>query len=119
MAGNAHLVLFVSLLALGSVALQAQDGPEPDEPTSTASTEVTLDEIEVVASHSILREEPVSAVALSREQIEQLPHFGDDLYRAIAVLPGTSSGDFSAALCLMAVICAGLLAALRRLQRLK
>lgn len=79
-------------LILGCSALSAQDDPEPAEPTTTS-----LDEIEVVASHSILREEPVSVVALSREQIEELPHFGDDLYRAISVLPGISSGDFSAA----------------------
>lgn len=58
---------------------------------------VSLDEIEITASHSILREEPVSTIGLSREQIEKLPHFGDDLYRAITVLPGTSGGDFSAA----------------------
>lgn len=36
-------------------------------------------------------------MALSREQIDNLLHFGDDLYRAISVLPGTSGGDFSSA----------------------
>ncbi len=79
-------------LLLVAGALTAQDETETEKPTVTS-----LDEIEVTASHSILREEPVSAVALSREQIEKLPHFGDDLYRAISVLPGTSGGDFSSA----------------------
>jgi len=79
-------------LAFCGGALIAQDDAEPTSPTITS-----LDEIEVTASHSILREEPVSAVGLSREQIEDLPHFGDDLFRAITVLPGTSSQDFSAA----------------------
>jgi outer membrane receptor protein involved in Fe transport len=57
---------------------------------------VALEEIHVTASVSLLRERPASAVALDRKEIAELPHFGDDLYRAIAVLPGTSGGDFSA-----------------------
>jgi len=57
---------------------------------------VALDEIQVTASVSLLREQPAAAVALDRKEISELPHFGDDLYRAISVLPGTSGGDFSA-----------------------
>jgi outer membrane receptor protein involved in Fe transport len=57
---------------------------------------VALDEIRVTASVSLLREQPTAAVALDRKEISELPHFGDDLYRAITVLPGTSGGDFSA-----------------------
>ena len=57
---------------------------------------VSLDEIQVTASVSILRDKPTAAIALDREEISELPHFGDDLYRAINVLPGTSGGDFSA-----------------------
>jgi outer membrane receptor protein involved in Fe transport len=56
---------------------------------------VPLREIVVTSSVSILREEPVATVSLDREQIMELPHFGDDLYRAISVLPGTSGGDIS------------------------
>jgi outer membrane receptor protein involved in Fe transport len=57
---------------------------------------VALDEIQVTASVSLLREQPTAAVALDRKEISELPHFGDDLYRAITVLPGTAGGDFSA-----------------------
>jgi outer membrane receptor protein involved in Fe transport len=57
---------------------------------------VALEEIRVTASLSLLREQPTAAVALDRKEISELPHFGDDLYRAITVLPGTSGGDFSA-----------------------
>jgi hypothetical protein len=57
---------------------------------------IPLREIVVTSSVSVLREEPVSTVALDREQITELPHFGDDFFRAIAVLPGTSGGDISA-----------------------
>ena len=56
---------------------------------------VPLDEIVVSARFSLLRDQPVAGAALSREQIRQLPHFGDDLYRAVSVLPGTSENDFS------------------------
>jgi len=57
---------------------------------------VALKEIRVTASASLLKEQPVAAVALDRKEISELPHFGDDLYRAITALPGTSGGDFSA-----------------------
>jgi hypothetical protein len=57
---------------------------------------IALEEIQVTASVSLLREQPAAAVALDRKEISELPHFGDDLYRAMAVLPGTSGGDFSA-----------------------
>ncbi len=57
---------------------------------------VPLREIVVTSSVSILREEPIARVSLDRDQITELPHFGDDLYRAISVLPGTSGGDISA-----------------------
>jgi hypothetical protein len=82
----------LSILVLCSSTLSSQEPGASAEPPL-----VSLDEIEVTASHSILREEPVSAVALSREQIEKLPHFGDDLFRAVSILPGTSSQDFSSA----------------------
>ena len=90
---KAYLVLSaLGLLATTVSAVQGQGPAEENTPE-----EVALDEIEVVASHSILREDPVAPVALSREQIERPPHFGDDLFRAIAILPGTSGGDISAA----------------------
>jgi hypothetical protein len=57
--------------------------------------ELPLREIVVTSSVSILREDPVSTVALDRTEISELPHFGDDPYRAIAVLPGASGGDIS------------------------
>lgn len=55
-----------------------------------------VEEIHVTAKHSLLREEPITVVNLDRQEIDELPHFGDDLYRAVAVLPGTSAKDFSA-----------------------
>jgi len=57
---------------------------------------IPLKEIVVTARASLLREEPASILAMDRGQISELPHFGDDFYRAITVLPGVSGGDISA-----------------------
>jgi len=57
---------------------------------------IPLREVVVTSSVSILREEPIARVSLDRKQITELPHFGDDLFRAVSVLPGTSGGDISA-----------------------
>lgn len=56
----------------------------------------TLDSIDVTASYSLGRDDPARAAALSAEELLELPHFGDDIVRAIAVLPGVASGDASA-----------------------
>ena len=58
---------------------------------------IPLDEVVVTSRFSLLTDQPVSTISLSREQIVKIPHFADDLFRAIQVLPGVSSGDFSAA----------------------
>lgn len=54
-----------------------------------------LGEIEVVASYSLLGDGAAAGVALDGEQIGRMPHFGDDLYRVIGVLPGVTSNGAS------------------------
>lgn len=76
------------------VAIAAQATTEVD--FALTVLDVPVREIVVTASASLLRDAPAAAVALDRRQITELPHFGDDLYRAVAVLPGVSAGDFSA-----------------------
>ena len=52
------------------------------------------EEIVVTPSYySVLREGPPSQQSLSRDEVRRLPHFADDLLRAIAWLPGSSSSD--------------------------
>jgi len=82
---------------------ETASGPVEVKPNVTTEVAITLiprlvalKEINVTASASLLAEEPTAAVALDRRQIQELPHFGDDLYRAIAVLPSTTGADFSA-----------------------
>jgi len=58
---------------------------------------VFLSEIVVTPSHfKILQEQPESRQFLSREEVDQMPHVADDLYRAVKRLPGATGSDFSA-----------------------
>ena len=45
---------------------------------------------------SLLREEPATPLALSRQDIFALPHLGDDPFRALSLLPGVASNDVTA-----------------------
>jgi len=97
-------LLLSAILVLGS-AVPTASAAGGDEETDNGTNEsaenstpriVALKEIEITASASLLAEDTTAAVALDRGEIRELPHFGDDLYRAIAVLPSTAGGDFSA-----------------------
>lgn len=58
---------------------------------------VPLDEIVVTPSLiSLLRADPVATFGLTSEEIGALPHLGDDLFRALTLLPGTTAMEFSA-----------------------
>ena len=63
-----------------------------------APATVFVDEVVVTPSQlTILEENPEGRQFLSREEVEQMPHAADDLYRAVKRLPGTAGGDYSAA----------------------
>jgi len=58
---------------------------------------IPLNEIIVTPGHfTIMQNEPAVRQALSREEIQSIPHFGEDIYRAVQRLPGISGNDFSA-----------------------
>ncbi len=58
---------------------------------------VFLNEVIVTPSHfRLLEEQPESRQFLSRDEVRQMPHAADDLYRAVKRLPGSASGDFTA-----------------------
>jgi len=58
---------------------------------------VFLNEIVVTPSHfRILDEQPEHRQFLSHEEVDQMPHVADDLYRAVKRLPGAASTDLSA-----------------------
>ncbi|HKR66011.1 MAG TPA: hypothetical protein VJZ00_19925, partial [Thermoanaerobaculia bacterium] len=71
--------------------------PAPKAAPPPPQMPVTLAEIVVTPSRfTILSEEPESRQFLSREEVRRLPHFSDDLYRAIGRVPGVAASDVSA-----------------------
>ncbi len=58
---------------------------------------VFLNEVIVTPSHfRLLDRQPESRQFLSRDEVRQMPHAADDLYRAVKRLPGSAGGDFTA-----------------------
>jgi outer membrane receptor for ferrienterochelin and colicin len=61
------------------------------------ATAIPLSEIIVTPGHfTIMQNEPAVRQALTREEIQTIPHFGEDIYRAVQRLPGISGNDYSA-----------------------
>ena len=62
-----------------------------------AEAAIPLNEIIVTPGHfTIMQNEPAVRQALSREEIQSIPHFGEDIYRAVQRLPGIAGNDFTA-----------------------
>ncbi len=58
---------------------------------------LTAEEITVHPSRiSLLVENPAAPIALSRQEILDLPHLGGDVFRAVSLLPGTTANDITA-----------------------
>lgn len=58
---------------------------------------VFRDEILVQPSRlSLFDEQPESSLSLGREEIENLPHLGGDIFRTTSLLPGVAANDVSA-----------------------
>ena len=115
---SALMILLIPTGALPAFADElassgAASGPtDPQEPSDNqtgsddqsgsdevpALGEITaLDEITVSASYSLNRQTPVETMALSRQEILEMPTFGGDLFRAISLVPGISGNDVSSA----------------------
>jgi hypothetical protein len=57
-----------------------------------------LESVDVTASRLRLATAGVSQTFLDREDVQRLPHLGDDALRMLKILPGVSGGDISAAM---------------------
>ncbi len=62
------------------------------QPTVLNLSDVTI----TPGSFSFMDVSPASPQTLTREDIETVPQFGEDIYRAVKRLPGLSSGDYAA-----------------------
>ncbi|MCH9650209.1 MAG: hypothetical protein K0U98_18370 [Deltaproteobacteria bacterium] len=102
------LVLSLSLVFTPTLLSAQGDGDSPapqrqEAPLTTAGTEEETDpseefsdEMAVTASYSFDRSAPTVGTTLDQQRIIELPHFGDDPYRAFRVLPGVTAGELSA-----------------------
>jgi hypothetical protein len=73
-----------------------QLSPSTDEPEPLPMPYIH-DEIVVRSSElSLLDEQPVAPLSLSRGDIETLPHLAGDLFRALSLLPGAAANDITA-----------------------
>lgn len=82
------------LVVVAQEAAQPGGGKRAGEPPPQV---FLTEEILVRSSRlTLLEERPDSSFSLGREEIESLPHLGDDLFRATSLLPGTAANDVTA-----------------------
>lgn len=62
------------------------------QPAPLAGSEIAVNPSRL----SLLRDDPAAPFALTRDQILALPQLGDDVFRALSLLPGVSSNDVTA-----------------------
>ena len=85
-----------TLVIVRSPAATARQA-ESVETVSPESLPVIEEEMVVRPSRiSLLRQEPIAPLGMTRDEILALPHLGDDFYRALSLLPGVTSTDVSA-----------------------
>lgn len=74
------------------------DGQVVEVTFRLSESAVSLREVVVTPGRfTVMQARPTVNQTLSREEIQSLPQFGEDVYRAVARLPGLSSNDYSAA----------------------
>jgi len=79
--------------------VRVEVGPSPSPALSLTMTprEFRLEELVVAPGHfSIMGTAPATHMAMSRLEIESVPQFGEDIFRAVNRLPGLSSSDYAA-----------------------
>ena len=90
---EAHLPGFV----VGRLEVTAPPGRIAEVVFDLAPAPLALDEIIVTPSRvSLMSREPVAGMGLDREDILALPHLGDDIFRALTLLPGVTGEETSA-----------------------
>lgn len=80
----------------GRTEVILEEGTEITSVKLVADLAIIDEQMDVNFSYSLMREDPVGRVGLNREQIFLVPHFGDDMYRAVRLLPGVTGSDISA-----------------------
>lgn len=92
--GSYRVIAATPAFLVGEVPVEVvREAPTPELQIELRAAEVTLDSIDVIGSYSIGRDAPARSSALTAEELLELPHFGDDVFRAVTVLPGVTSND--------------------------
>ncbi len=93
-----HYSIAVEAAGYQSATVEFEYGPGSEPITiDLQPTQQLLEHMVVSPSHySFIRETGETVHSVTREEIQNSPRFGDDLFRALSNLPGTSSGDYSA-----------------------
>ena len=82
----------------GTLIVEKAAAPPPLRPQSSATPPPKLVENIVVtpSRFDVMGSDPARRELFDRDEVQRLPHLGDDLYRAIGRLPGTTSADATA-----------------------
>ena len=94
--GDYELVVSSPGFVVDRRPIRVEDGGATTVEIALVPAQTTLETIDVVGSYSLGRDAPASTAALSAEELLELPHFGDDIVRAVSVLPGVTSNDATA-----------------------
>lgn len=95
--GSYRVIAAAPGFVVGEVEVEvSRESSPPELLIRLTAAEVTLESIDVAGSYSIGRDAPARASAVTAEELRELPHFGDDIVRAVTVLPGVASNDASA-----------------------
>lgn len=87
--------------AAGYLAARATVGvrssPPPEVVFLLEPSTLVVEEVVVLPSRiSLLVDAPTAELALERDQVQALPHLGDDIFRALSLLPGVATNDVTA-----------------------
>jgi outer membrane receptor protein involved in Fe transport len=79
------------------VAVEVRDGDGEVETSFSLETLASFagDVVVEPSRYTLYREAPSVRASLSREEVERMPHFADDVFRAARWLPGTTGEDLS------------------------
>jgi hypothetical protein len=79
------------------VAVELPDGASEVESTFSLETLASFagDVVVEPSRYTLYQEAPAVRASLSRDEVERMPHFADDVFRAARWLPGTTGEDMS------------------------
>ncbi len=93
-----YLRIPLVLLSVLMFALPARSGEDPPTRTNDRPADDSRLEIMIVVpgAYSVMNDGAAASVTMTRDQIESAPQIGEDLFRALARLPGLTGDEYGA-----------------------